>query len=265
MTPQNFYPLKVITFSAFITLSGCENTKMVDNIILEYHDNGKVKREKVIIDSVKHSILVYYEDGMLKDSLTFENGKLNGVSRSYDKRDKTTLMVEFKLGKEHGVEKAYFENGTLYYYGLNEEEKQIGEWLFYHPNGTIHTYEYFNPSGERVYLRKYDTEGRLISQMGDALIYLAISHSDTLKLGDTLKYKAYIAKPPHCIVKVITKDNEVISSSHEQIIYQENHISDEKIFLSPGKKVVTVSWEIRDTLMNTTEQGKQLFNFSVVE
>ena len=80
----------------------------------------------------------YHENGQLRSEVTYKNGILDGLYKSYyeyggQPRIKTTL----KDGKKHGPWKWYYDNGQLKEEGTFKDDKRDGPIKEYHENGQL--------------------------------------------------------------------------------------------------------------------------------
>ena len=79
----------------------------------------------------------FHENGQLKMSGKFLNGKRDGEWNAYFADGKIQSQGAFKEGKRNGLAKVYFPNGQLRYEGQYENNKEIGHWKFYNEEGKL--------------------------------------------------------------------------------------------------------------------------------
>jgi CHAT domain-containing protein/antitoxin component YwqK of YwqJK toxin-antitoxin module/Flp pilus assembly protein TadD len=160
-----------------------------------YYENGNLKTEEnydedILIGEVKK----YYMHGKLQYAVPIQNGLWNGKGMLYDSlkgfvRKEFTVINEVIEGKEtffyengavdeynfwenglkKGESKGFYLDGTVRYTGTYLRDHREGQWTWYYPNGNKEeqifykngqlegVYEYFNPRGQVVQRRVYDT------------------------------------------------------------------------------------------------------------
>ncbi|MHC5310276.1 toxin-antitoxin system YwqK family antitoxin [Myroides sp. LJL116] len=150
----------------------------------EYYDNGQLKYQgKFDKDAQYTSLWKHYRvDGVLKETSTYENGKLNGVSITYFDKDKIHLYREYKdeklhgkaqeyeqepyglvmettfnEGEYHGVYKAYYQ-GFLWRESMYNQGEMI--WEKQYLNGKLDKVRMLDESGVLVDVLKYDSVGK---------------------------------------------------------------------------------------------------------
>ena len=77
----------------------------------------------------------FYSNGILKYESSYKNGKLDGMSKTWDEKGNLKSKVEYKNGFIHGTWETYYpseqiKNTTNYIYG-----KKNGKEIWYHSNG----------------------------------------------------------------------------------------------------------------------------------
>lgn len=65
------------------------------------------------------------------------NGKRHGVWTSYTSDGRVRSRNTYNNGLLHGETVVFRESGVLYYTGGYANDKQIGEWKFYGPDGNL--------------------------------------------------------------------------------------------------------------------------------
>lgn len=65
------------------------------------------------------------------------NGKRHGVWTSYTSDGRVRSRNTYNNGLLHGETVVFRESGVLYYTGGYANDKQVGEWKFYGPDGNL--------------------------------------------------------------------------------------------------------------------------------
>lgn len=104
--------------------------------LLEYHDNGALKRRAKVIDGqAQGTVMMYYDNGNPLSEVSYSNGKKNGVQRFYYITGK--LQAEYTVVDDtlHGSYKDYHDNGNTATEGAYEKNLRQGVWKEYDENG----------------------------------------------------------------------------------------------------------------------------------
>jgi len=142
-----------------------------------YYPNGKIAAEGIFLDRDKDSVWNYYaeEDGSIRITENWKNGKLDGQVTSYYPGGEISEITEWRDGVKNGPWIQYFENGEKkttcsYNSGLKD-----GPYLTFYPDGSTElegsftgdlfngTWKYFNEEGELVLTLKYDN-GKILNK-----------------------------------------------------------------------------------------------------
>ncbi len=117
----------------------CENP-IIKKVEETYPGNEKKKvcyyqeqNNKEVKVEEKH----FHQNGELKMSGKFVNGKRDGEWNAYFENKQLQSTGTFKDGKRKGDAKVYFPNGQLMYEGFYENNKEIGHWKFYNERGKL--------------------------------------------------------------------------------------------------------------------------------
>lgn len=84
------------------------------------------------------------------EEINYENGKRNGVSRTYDKNGNLVMEWEFKNDLRHGWNKSYYANGQLKMERLFQNDRLNGISKHYSPKGQLEeeiNYKSITPEG----------------------------------------------------------------------------------------------------------------------
>lgn len=93
-----------------------------------------------------------YKNHQLIDSVTYVNGKVEGIRKSVDYGDSIIAINTYLEGRLNGISKGFYLNGRNYYSGLYQNDNKIGEWYQWKKNEEIERYDYYNLNGQRLFL-----------------------------------------------------------------------------------------------------------------
>jgi uncharacterized protein len=180
----------------------------------EYTENGDlVSVSKYVMDIkqedaeeiTKLDVLnEYYPDGKLKASGTYRNGVPEGIRREYGKDGTIEKSYIYKsgyiigegivteAGSREGHWKEFYSNGTLKGEGDYKDDKRVGEWIFYYPDGNKEEIGKFTNSGKKTGIWKWFFEdGQLKIEEGyknDLLDGLHTEYDETGKVVEEGEY-----------------------------------------------------------------------------
>ena len=170
-----------------------------------------------------------YDNGVIKSKIYYEKDLKNGKALWYYKSGKLEV-------------KSYYENN-----------KQVGETIFYYEDGSLKTYYFFNSKGKLIYGKKYDKEGRLISETGKPSFLVFNKTGNNVEVGEEVGIFIYSATPPNCKVKIasgeIRNDSFIIQNSY---IRRNKNPYFKYIFNEIGEKKIVLTIAIIDTILNYT-------------
>lgn len=108
-----------------------------------YHDNGELMTYGIYRNMKKDSIwLNFGPSGRISFKESYKNDVLDGIKTVYfisedinNKSSKVASIVNYRNGKLDGEFKEYFDFGGTKTVGQYSQDKKIGIWQEYHPNG----------------------------------------------------------------------------------------------------------------------------------
>ena len=108
-----------------------DNVNHANYIQKKYHENGNISHIRTFVNNqVNGKFSSFDENGKIKQTGTYEDGKLNGIVRYYSDGKLRTKM-EWKNNVIDGMVEDYFD-GKLTDKGIYKNGKQDGIWLQYH-------------------------------------------------------------------------------------------------------------------------------------
>jgi antitoxin component YwqK of YwqJK toxin-antitoxin module len=106
----------------------------------------------------------YWPDGQVKWERTYQDGKLEGISKEYGE-DGTVLAEEnYENGKKNGISKVYYKDGTLRMETHYQDDLKDGletTYLRWDNKKTVAVFE----QGKALTTKRYDEEGRLRDEL----------------------------------------------------------------------------------------------------
>ena len=129
----------VYLFSLLIFLMACDSP-IIEKVEETYPGNEPKKvsyYQEVDGKEVQVEEKHFHQNGELKMSGKFVNGKRDGEWNAYFENKQIQSSGTFKEGKRTGTAKIYFSNGQLMYEGFYENNKEVGHWNFYNEQGRL--------------------------------------------------------------------------------------------------------------------------------
>lgn len=142
-------------------------------------NNSNVSQGRKLMDSeVKFNGGLFYCEGKLftgigidmwnekqvKTEISFKNGRIDGVVRSYHENGKLQSQRFWKEGKGHGEIKVYSQNGQLLEEGTYKNGQMDSIWKKYHENGKLKAEMSYVAGKLDGVVKEYDENGKLTFQ-----------------------------------------------------------------------------------------------------
>jgi hypothetical protein len=220
-----------------------------NKVIREWYNKSQIKSIKTFTnpEQTNYRYMAFYKDGLLMDSATFIDGKINGIRKYYEASTGLLHLENYKNGVRNGPQKAIFSSGISSFEGYRKNNHKVGEWKFFYPGGKLITYEYYDSTGRLKYLKKYDKNGSILKTDGNGLIEV-VAQQTTLKLHEPVAGYAVIATPDGCSFQLIITD--ITSGVNTQPFFEKQLIKSlitwEKYFITPGEKRLLFTLIITD-------------------
>jgi antitoxin component YwqK of YwqJK toxin-antitoxin module len=115
-----------------------------------------LSRELYAGDKKEGMAYTYYPDGKIKQTFTFNNGKVEGLSKEYNKEGNIITLLEYNNDFLVSREKINRTDNT----GLKQ-----GEWKEFYPSGGIKSEKSFKDDLLHGYYKEYDIKGKLVLTM----------------------------------------------------------------------------------------------------
>lgn len=241
---ETIYAILLFAFIVFFT--GCRHNTVEEytdkdghKVIREWYNKSQIKSIKTFTnpDQTNYRYMAFYKDGLLMDSATFVNGKINGTRKYYEASTGLLHTENYRNGMLNGPHKAVFGSGISSFEGYRKDNQKVGEWKFYYPSGKLITYEYYDSTGRLKYFKKYDKDGSILKTDGSGLIEVVFQQT-TFKLSEPVSGSVLIATPDGCSFRLTISD--ITFRDNEQPFFDKQIFKSpttwEKVFETPGEK-----------------------------
>lgn len=137
-----------------------------------YHENGSLMSHGIYKDQKKDSVWVNFGPSeRLSNTETYVNGELHGKKVVYyvpeivtDKSQIPAAIYHYKNGKLDGEFKEYFDPRNVKTSGQYQNNKKVGIWIQYHPNGNKMTFVRYKDGVKHGWSFAYDESGKEIGK-----------------------------------------------------------------------------------------------------
>lgn len=142
-----------------------------------YRADGIKEKEINYVDGKKEGFTrVFDEEGILLEEQYYVNNQRDSLTTRYHKNGKIAQQINYVDGKENGKSLEFAEDGRLittykYEHGFtssiekvnryNDENKKVGVWKEFYPDGTIKKEEEFKNGVSDGLVKEYDRNGSL--------------------------------------------------------------------------------------------------------
>lgn len=240
---------------ALIYLSGCFADKNCK--VLEKYDNGFAK-EKICYDSEvtnSYAIIHYTKNGMVSDSIYYDADTITKAVTFSSAN--VRCIVPFVNNKPNGIKRCYYENDSLQATGEFHDNNHVGEWKFYHPNGSLASYEYFGDSNIRVFLRKYSISGDVVKSMGRGIAFIYSEDDTVLFKGENYDAYIFMVDPPDCKVSLTLArlDNNLDVVSKKDVKIENGYVHTRYSSMDVKTHKLGYLWTIRNLNDSLLDSG----------
>lgn len=128
LSKVNYYDIKGVLKS-----TGEMNGKVRIGKWIYYHIDGKsiLAEENYENGVLNGSSKTFYNTGKITEEMFYENGKLQGNLKRYSDEGVLLDDLNYLNGKLHGAAKYYNVKGKLIYWGDYENDEKIGKWEYF--------------------------------------------------------------------------------------------------------------------------------------
>lgn len=176
-------------------------------------------KELLAADKKEGTAFVYFQDGKIQQTFTYNGGKKEGLSKEYDQEGNIITLLEYHNDFLVSRERI---NRTD-----NKGLKQ-GDWKEFYPNGSIKSEKTFKDDLMHGYYKEYDNRGKLVLTMlydNGAIVKSRVEDAPDIEIvnkhdeGGNLIYSGpYRNKIPVGVHREFGKDGKVTNS----FIYNDN-------------------------------------------
>lgn len=165
-------------------------------------------------------------------------------------------VIWYKDGKKDSIADWYHENGQLAVSSDYSNGKNIGETIFYYPNGMIQQYDFYNNQGQGIYHRKYSRKGEVLLEEGITIFVSSKDDWNNLRVDKEFSFFVFYAAPPNTENQIFVAEKSG-SDSLEVIFEYKVERGTGKVpfflysFKEEGHKKLYFIGELRDTIRNT--------------
>jgi antitoxin component YwqK of YwqJK toxin-antitoxin module len=113
-------------------------------------------KELFAADKKEGTAFIYFADGKIQQTYSYNSGKKEGLSKEYDKEGNIITLLEYNNDFLVSRER------------INRTDKnglKQGDWKEFYPNGSIKTEKTFKDDMIHGYYKEYDTRGKLVLTM----------------------------------------------------------------------------------------------------
>ncbi len=197
-----------------------------------YYENGELEKQYTLIDDLKNGIeKVFYKSSNIQSLYNYTAGEFNGEQRKYFDSNNNNIkeILNYEFGQIIGNQYKFYDGNKIEQHGIVNPKNQVFNKVTYDENTNqtkIHslTFKAFGDFDKKIY-----------------------------KVGDTIKYRAFIFKPNNYEIKYLSSfyKNEIPIRLSEKKI--NNDIVNQSLILSEKEKYRLVEKiEIIDKMNDTT-------------
>lgn len=123
----------LVMFCALSILIACGEEEEKKRTVVE-------PEKKEVLTETKNGTFTQYYPG--KKKIKFQGpqdaeGRRHGIWYFYDESGRQISMTDYKHGERNGVSLKKYPNGSVHYTGEYKDDKQVGVWRTYAPDGKL--------------------------------------------------------------------------------------------------------------------------------
>ncbi|MFA7275068.1 MAG: hypothetical protein WC044_14455 [Crocinitomicaceae bacterium] len=138
-----------------------------------YHESGVLMTFGIYQNMKKDSVwLNFGPSGRISYKETYKNDILDGLKTVYfisenleDRSSKISSLLMYKAGKLNGEFKEYFDFGQVKTTGTYQDDKKVGIWEQYHPNGKKMAFTRYKDGLRHGWCQAFDESGKEVSKL----------------------------------------------------------------------------------------------------
>jgi antitoxin component YwqK of YwqJK toxin-antitoxin module len=113
-------------------------------------------KELFAADRKEGTAFLYFPDGKIQQTFTYNNGKKDGLSKEYDKEG--NIITLFEYSNDFLVSREKINR-------IDKNGLKQGDWKEFYPNGSIKSEKTFKDDLIHGYYKEYDSHGKLVLTM----------------------------------------------------------------------------------------------------
>lgn len=254
--------MRRVIYLLFLPLFSCVGNKevVVENLgdtIVEsvYDDDVLVERQRKLKEEGL-LIIEKYNDGLLKDSVPFVEGEMEG--RAFWRNENGDYgYVNYVNGVLEGGMVTYGVKGDLKVSGRYVFGAKDGIWRYYESGKEV-AYEVCKKDST-FFLWKLGADGNVVRCDGDALNYLVFEPESVKDVGESVMVKMYLASPENTVINatlsVFNCNGELVLEHPFPQIKEGKVYMNDKVYCERGNQRM-IEWEIVDTINGFKHSGK---------
>jgi antitoxin component YwqK of YwqJK toxin-antitoxin module len=214
-----------------------KNKKRGPHVIYEYYENGRLKSEISMKDSVRQGITKNYDkSGHLLSKINYENNQMHGVAINYYPSGRVHSKIIYQEGRKNGNEIWYYESGKVFRISPFINGKLNGVQQFYYESGSPMAEVPYKNGKPGAGLKEYNGSGQLITRYPQIVIreinHLATENKFMLKISlsnKSDKVNFYMGK---------LEDDRYFDNSSLTPLVTKNGEAEYYIYVFPGSRVM---------------------------
>jgi hypothetical protein len=207
-----------VTFHKSGTIGSVDTNEKQDGMFDIYLNGKIVRRENFKSGSLDGWKIDYYDNGNIRIKESFKVGRSDGPKIMYYKNGQIEQKSYRKNDKVEGMEYVYYEDGSLKYKRNWINNNPYGDFYYYYQNKKAELYHAYDILGNRFYLCRYDTMGRISKCIGNVFSSFVYSKDkdaiEVLKTGNTYKsisdLYVTVANPPQSTTEILILINNKV-------------------------------------------------------
>lgn len=206
-----------------------------------------------------------YNNGIRKELYSYSKDTiLHGFFEGYYNYGKLRYKGFYSYGKQNGKCISYYQNGNIEYIENWKDGLVRDEFYYYYKNGNIKQYSFFDLSGKVRYIRKYNINGAVISELGHPYIQKQFMTPLDIYEGDSLCIDIYVANPPNTKSDVYYNYNNEVRRvkklKEKPYLFREKEIYSDLSYLDQN---YCVAWDFEVKFIDLITKKEKIYHDTV--
>lgn len=230
-----------------------------------------ISEEIFIQDSLLHGERRSYflNNGQLRFVENYRFGELEGDQYYYHFNGQLKEEISFQNDKANGINRTYYEDGKLESVNRWIGGELIGEQEYYNPNESIRKYVFNDPEGNPVYQRTYNKNDKNYSEGGRVSTFVVFENLDgKLFSHEPIIIDVLVPTPPNSEVNIrlTILDSYRLKELMGSAVVAENGKASFKVLLEePGMYYLRIEALLFESNYNNVKLEDNEFYFEVLE